>query len=170
LIKGGITDNPSEDNRSTPLKFRMLEGIKMGGAFGFCADVRKWSPADLELGKTMVDYYKSIRRTLEDGELYRLASLREGGLAAAEYVAPDGHQAVVFAFLHSQQFRYEAPVLYLRGLDENALYRLKPIDDKLVEKQQMLSGSYLMNHGLEFKLVGDFDSTSVLLERVDKGG
>jgi alpha-galactosidase len=167
LIKGGITDNPSENNRSTPLKFRMLEGIKMGGAFGFCADVRKWSPADLDLGKAMVEYYKTIRRTLEDGELYRLASLREGNLAAAEYVAPDGKQAVLFAFLHSQQFLYEAPTIYLRGLDERALYRLKPIDDKLMEKQQVLSGSYLMNHGLNFNLVGDFDSTSVLLERAE---
>jgi alpha-galactosidase len=69
--------------------------------------------------------------------------------------------------LHSQQFLYEAPTIYLRGLDERGLYRLKSIDDKLVEKQQVLSGSYLMNHGLNFNLVGDFDSTSVLLERVE---
>jgi alpha-galactosidase len=88
-------------------------------------------------------------------------------LAAAEYVAPDGKQAVLFAFLHSQQFLYQAPTIYLRGLDERALYRLNPIDDKLVEKQRVLSGSYLMNHGLDFNLVGDFDSTSVLLERVE---
>jgi alpha-galactosidase len=115
----------------------------------------------------MIEYYKTIRRTLQEGDLYRLASLREGNLAAAEYVAPDGKQAVLFAFLHSQQFLYQAPTIYLRGLDERALYHLKPIDDKLVEKQRVLSGSYLMNHGLDFNLVGDFDSTSVLLERVE---
>jgi alpha-galactosidase len=167
LFGGGIADNPGTNDRSTPLKFRALAGMKMGGVFGLCCDVRKWSQADLDFAKTMIDYYKSIRRTLQEGDLYRLASLREGNLAAAEYVAADGKQAVLFAFLHSQQFLYQAPTIYLRGLDERALYRLKPIDDKLAEKQQVLSGSYLMNHGLDFNLVGDFDSTSVLLEKVE---
>ena len=41
------------------------------------------------------------------------------------------------------------------------------MDDKLVEKQEVLSGSFLMNHGLNLRLEGDFDSTSVLLERVE---
>ena len=167
LIKGGVSDSPGTNDRSTPLKFRFLQGIEMGGPFRIGGDVRKWSQADLDLGRTMVEYYKTIRRTLEEGDLYRLASLREGNLAAAEYVAPDRKQAILFAFLHSQQFLYEAPTIYLRGLDERGLYRLKSIDDKLVEKQQVLSGSYLMNHGLNFNLVGDFDSTSVLLERVE---
>jgi alpha-galactosidase len=167
LIRGGVKDNPGPNDRSTPLKFRFLQGIEMGGSFRVGGDVRKWPQADLDLAKTMIDYYKSIRRTLQAGDLYRLASPREGNLAAAEYVAPDGKQAVLFAFLHSQQFLYEAPTIYLRGLDERALYRLKPIDDKLAEKQRVLSGSYLMNHGLNFNLVGDFDSTSVLLERVE---
>ena len=167
LINGGVGDNPGSNDRSTPLKFRFLQGIEMGGAFGLCCDVRKWPQADLDFARTMIDYYKTIRRTLQEGDLYRLASLREGNLAAAEYVAPDGKQAVLFAFLHSQQFLYQAPSIYLRGLDERALYRLKPIDDKLVEKRRVLSGSYLMNHGLNFNLTGDFDSTSVLLERVE---
>ena len=30
-----------------------------------------------------------------------------------------------------------------------------------------LSGAYLMHRGLNFRLGGDFDSTSVLIERVD---
>jgi alpha-galactosidase len=167
LIRGGVMDNPGPNDRSTPLKFRFLQGIGMGGSFRIGGDVRKWSQADLDFTKTMIAYYKTIRRTLQEGDLYRLASLREGNLAAAEYVAPDGKQAVLFAFLHSQQFLYQAPTIYLRGLDERALYRLNTIDDKLVEKQRVLSGSYLMNHGLDFNLVGDFDSTSVLLERVE---
>ena len=139
----------------------------MGGSFRVGDDVRKWSQADLDYLKTMVDYYKSIRRTLQEGDLYRLASLREGNVAASEYVAADGKEAVLFAFLHSQQFLYQAPTIYLRGLDERALYRFNIIDDKLVEKQKVLSGSYLMNHGLDFNLVGDFDGTSVLLERAE---
>jgi len=58
-------------------------------------------------------------------------------------------------------------MIYLRGLDERATYRVKPLDDKLVDKQEVLSSSFLMNHGLNLRMEGDFDSTSVLLERVD---
>ena len=49
----------------------------------------------------------------------------------------------------------------------SALYRLASWMTKLVEKQRVLSGSYLMNHGLNFSLVGDFDSTSLVLDRVE---
>ena len=55
----------------------------------------------------------------------------------------------------------------LRGLSEGATYRVKPLDGKLVEKQGILSGSLLMSRGLHLRLEGDFDSTAVLLERID---
>jgi alpha-galactosidase len=115
----------------------------------------------------MADYYKSIRGTLQQGKLYRLFSPFEGNLTATEYVSQDGKQAVLFAFQHSQQLLRAAPAIYLRGLEERAIYRIKPIDDKLLDKQETLSGSYLMNHGLSFKMTGDFDSTSVTLERIE---
>ena len=99
------------------------------------------------------------------GKLYRLFSPRHGELTANEYVSEDGKQAVLFAFMHSQQMRRPAPTIYLRGLDANAVYKVKTIDKKLVERQRELSGSYLMNEGLNFNLVGDFDSTMIILER-----
>ena len=55
----------------------------------------------------------------------------------------------------------------LRGLSEGATYRVKPLGGKLVEKQGILSGSFLMSRGLHLRLEGDFDSTAVLLERID---
>jgi alpha-galactosidase len=160
-----VTDVPNLNNRSTPLKFRFL--VAMQGSLGIGANLHRWSPEDFELAGRMVAYYKQIRRTVQEGELYRLLSPREGSVTANQYVSEDGKQAVLIAFLHSQQFLYPAPTLYLRGLDEKAVYRVKPLDDKLVEKQETLSGSYLMNHGLNVLLKGDFDSTAVLLERAD---
>jgi alpha-galactosidase len=96
-----------------------------------------------------------------------LFSPRQGGLTANQYVSSDGKQAVLFAFLHSQQYLRPAPTISLRGLDENATYRVKPLDDKLVEKQEALSGAYLMRHGLNLHLTGDYDSTLVILERME---
>ena len=73
---------------------------------------------------------------------------------------------MLFAFRHSQQYNTPAPLIYLRGLDARALYRLESIDGKLQEMNAEMSGAYLMNHGVEVRLRGDFDSTAVVLERV----
>jgi len=159
-----VTDVPNQNGRTTPLKFRFL--VAMQGSLGIGSDLNKWSEEDFALATRMVAYYKSVRKTVQEGNLYRLSSPREGNLTANEYVALDGAQAVVFAFLHSQQYLRRAPTVYLRGLDGNALYRLRAIDDKLVEKQEVVSGSFLMNHGLNFKLTGDFDSTAASMERL----
>ncbi|HVN81235.1 MAG TPA: alpha-galactosidase [Terriglobia bacterium] len=167
MINGGVGDNPGSNDRSLPLKFRFLAGMRMGGSFGFCCDLRKWSSEDLSFGKKMADYYKSVRMTLQEGSLYRLSSPFESNLTATQYVSRDGRQAVMFVFQHSQQLLRPAPTIYPRGLVEDAVYRLKPLDDKLVEKKETLSGSYMMNHGLDFKLIGDFDSTMLVLERIE---
>jgi alpha-galactosidase len=165
LLGGFVVDNPGMHERNTPLQFRFLVAM-MGGPCGICADIRKWSPEELEQAKKLIAYYKTIRRTMQEGDLYRLNPPREGNMTAAGYVAPDGKQAVFFILLHSQQFLFPAPTVCLRGLDEKALYRLTSLDDKLADTPRVLSGSYLMNRGLDFKLRGDFDSTSVLLERI----
>ncbi len=71
---------------------------------------------------------------MQQGNLYRLFSPREGELTANQYVSDDGKQSVLFAFLRSQQYGRPAPTIRLRGLDERAVYRLKPLHrNKLVE-------------------------------------
>ena len=171
-----VTDVPNLNGRSTPLQFRFL--VAMQGALGIGSNLNKWSVDDFSLATRMVEYYKSIRNTVQSGNLHRLFSPREGNLTANEYVSEDGKQAVLFAFLRSQQFLRPAPTLYLRGLDERALYRVKAMDDKLIMPGAQgpstpsgatvtLSGSYLMHYGLNLNLRGDFDGTSVLLERTE---
>ena len=159
-----VTDVPNMNGRSTPLKYRFL--VAMMGSMGIGANLNRWSDQDFALASKMVTYYKAVRATVQEGDLYRLASPREGELTASQYVSRDGRQSVLFAFLRSQQFLRPAPTIYLRGLDQNSNYRLISIDNKLIEKANVLSGAYLMNHGLDFDLTGDFDSTSITLERV----
>jgi len=115
----------------------------------------------------MVGAYKGIRETVQEGNLYRLFSPREGDLTANEYVSSDGRKAALFAFLHSQQYLRPAPTLYLRGLDADAPYRIKTIDDKLVDRRATASGSFLMDHGLNLNLGGDYDSTLIVLEKAE---
>ena len=159
-----VTDVPNMNGRSTPLKYRFL--VAMMGSLGIGANLNHWNEADFKLASQMVEYYKQVRGTVQHGRLYRLYSPREGELTANQYVSEDGKQSVLFAFLRGQQFRRNQPAICLRGLEEGAVYRVKGLDDKLVEKMQTASGAFLMNRGLNFRLAGDYDSTSVVLEKV----
>ncbi len=78
-------------------------------------------------------------------------------------MSEDGKHAVLFAFLHSQQFRNPAPAVRLAGLDEKAVYRVQVLD---APGSRELSGAYLMSEGLTLPLTGDYDSTAVLLDRI----
>jgi len=164
VMMAWVTDVPNLNGRSTPLKYRFL--VAMQGSLGIGSNLNHWTDADFALASRMVGIDKEIRATVQQGNLYRLFSPRDGEFTANQYVAQDGKQAVLFAFLHSQQYLRPAPIVYLRGLDEHAVYRLKPIDDKLAGMLETASGSYLMNHGIELRLGGDFDSTLLTLERL----
>jgi alpha-galactosidase len=158
-----VTDVPNMNGRVTPLKYRFL--VAMQGSLGIGGDLNKWSDNDMKLAALMVETYKRIRGTVQMGSLYRLDSPREGSLTANSYVAEDGRQAVLFAFLDHQQFRKEVPAIRLRGLDANSVYRITATDDKLLDKITSASGSFLMNHGLRLRLGGDYDSSLVILEK-----
>ena len=73
---------------------------------------------------------------------------------------------MLFAFLHSQRFNTSFPTVFLRGLDENAMYKVQAIDAAQLPEMGNVSGAYLMHHGLDLKLGGDYDSTSVTLEKL----
>jgi alpha-galactosidase len=159
-----VTDAP---HRKTPLKFRFL--VAMEGSLGIGANLNNFTPEDMAASKDLVAFYKSIRRTVQQGLQYRLIPPSRPGApsdrAATEYVSADSTQAVVFAYLHSQHFGDPYPLVRLDGLDPKAIYRLRPLDPKQFSSQQEASGSYWMNHGLQLVLHDDYDSTAVVLER-----
>jgi alpha-galactosidase len=162
IMSAWVTDVPNMNGRSTPLAFRFLTAMQ--GALGIGANLNKWTDQDSAIAAGMIALYQKIRPTVQTGNLYRLASPRTNDVTVNQYVAADGKQAVVFAFRHSQQYNTAAPTIRLRGLDERAVYRVTPIDNKLIEKQAELSGGYLMHVGLHLNLRGDFDATAVVLE------
>ncbi len=163
VMMAWVTDVPNMNGRSVSLKYRLLSAMQ--GSVGIGANLNHWKDEDFQLAKTYVEHYKKIRGMVQTGNLYRLASPREGEVTANEYVSLDGKQAALFVFRQSQQMRRELPPLTLRGLDPKAVYRVTMVDDKVVGRPQVLSGSYLMNRGLTFRLTGDFDSSAVWLER-----
>ncbi len=164
IMSAWVTDVPNQNGRSTPLKYRFL--VAMQGALGIGANLNRWTEQQFDEGTKMIALYKRIRGTVQMGELYRLLSPSSNDVTANQYVSADGKQAVLFAFRHAQQYNTAAPTILLRGLDERAVYRLESFDKKLTEGLQQVSGAYLMRRGLNLNLRGDYDSTAVILERV----
>jgi alpha-galactosidase len=165
VMMAWVTDVPNGMNgRSVPLKFRFM--VAMNGSLGLGGNLNKWTPEELQAAAGYVAYYKQIRATVQRGSLYRLVAPEGSEFSANEYVSRDGRQAVLFAFLHSQRFNTPFPTVFLRGLEENAMYKVQAIDAAQLPEMGNLSGAYLMHHGLDLKLRGDYDSTSVMLEKL----
>ena len=164
VMMAWVTDVPNGINgRVTPLSFRFL--VAMTGSLGIGGNLNKWTSDEIVLAGKLISFYKQIRATVQDGKLYRLSSPMESDFSAAQYVSRDNQQVVVFAFLHSQQFG-RVPVLHLQGLAEDAMYSVAAIDDKLQDHMEKRSGAFLMHHGLQLRLRGDYDGTAIKLDRV----
>ena len=165
VMMAWVTDVPNGINdRVTPLRFRFL--VAMTGSLGVGGNLNKWSDDEISVASKMISFYKQIRPTVQDGKLARLVSPIESEFSAIQYVSPDSQQVVVFAFLHSQQFGRSVPLLYLQGLTEDAMYSVTTIDNRSEEHTGKLSGAYLMHHGIQLPLRGDYDATAMKLDRV----
>jgi alpha-galactosidase len=165
VMMAWVTDVPSgADARVVPLKFRFL--VAETGSLGVGSNLNKYTPEQMQEAARYVAFYKQVRPTVQRGALYRLMPPEESETSAVEYVARDGKQAVVFAFLHSQQFGKHFPTIFLHGLEEEAMYKVEPIDPAQLTATAAVSGAYLMHHGINVNLAGDYDSTAVILEKI----
>lgn len=159
-----VTDVPSMDRRIVPLKYRFV--VAMQGALGIGANLSKFSDADLALSAKLTAFYKTVRTTVQQGKLYRLASPIGHDASQVEYVSQDGSQTVLLAFQHSQRLLMPYPPVRLRGLLPDAQYRLHALDPEKYTGETVMSGSVLMGAGVNLKMVGDYDSTALVLDRI----
>ena len=161
VMMAWVTDSPNWVNqRTTSLTYRFLSSMQ--GSLGVGANLDQWTDADFATAKQMIGAYKEIRKTVQQGSLYRLISPRGGSEASAtESVSTGKRQAVLFAFLHSSQMGYPFPAVYLRGLDPAAKYRITAISGSAAkETPAVASGSYWMEHGVDVQLRGDFQAAA----------
>jgi alpha-galactosidase len=166
LMMAWVTDSPNWMNgRSTSLEYRFLSSMQ--GSLGIGADLNKWTTEDFAAAKRLVGEYKAVRAIVQNGDLYRLVSPAGGSeYSVTESVARDGHEAAVFAFLHSSQKGQTYPQLFLRGLDRESVYSLHVHEGKLADSTvQRASGDYWMHHGVSVSLRGDFQAAFFTLER-----
>jgi alpha-galactosidase len=114
----------------------------------------------------MIATYKQIRETVQRGKLYRLIQPENNEQSVTESVARDGKQVVLFTFLHSSRENYPFPTVRLRGLDENAIYSIAPIQGNTIQGTPIrATGGYWMHHGIDVSLKGDFQAAAFILTR-----
>ena len=159
-----VTDVPSMDHRMVPLQYRFV--VAMQGALGIGANLAKFSDAEMALSAKLTAFYKTMRTTVQQGRLYRLASPLTNDQSQMEYVAQDGSQAVLLAYLHSQRLLLPYSPVPLRGLDPKAIYRIRALDPEKYLGEMTVSGSMLMGSGVDLNLIGDYDSTAIVMERM----
>ncbi len=152
-----VTDSPNPlTGRRLPLSYRFH--VAMAGSLGIGGDLAEWSETELAEAKSLVATYKSVRPTVQYGELYRLASTRRGPLGAVQYVSRDDAEVVVLACWGVRHFRPWPRYLRLRGLDRTARYHNDATG-------AVYPGSVLLDLGVRLPDGLDFGSLCMRLRR-----
>jgi alpha-galactosidase len=165
VMMAWVTDSPSWVNqRSTSLEYRFLSSMQ--GCLGLGANLNNWQSAEFAMAKRLIAEYKTIRPTIQQGDLYRLVSPQgNSGHSATLSVSPDRKQAAMFVFLHSSQNFAAMPLIPLRGLDSRRRYGMRAFCGKPDDATpSVASGAYWMEHGIAAALRGDFQCAGFVFE------
>ncbi|GEN56996.1 alpha-galactosidase [Halolactibacillus alkaliphilus] len=142
--------------RTTPLETR--GHVAMDGNLGYELDVTKLSDEEIRGIKDQVDLYKSIRKTIQYGDFYRLVSPFETSNYGSIHVNKSKDEAV-FIYVHTlAEANGPFKSVKLLGLDPDKDYRI-------IETGDIFSGDSLMHIGLNVPFAKhDFKSTLYRLE------
>lgn len=169
VMMAWVTDVPNwVNNRTTSLDYRFLSSMQ--GGLGIGANLNKWTEADFATATRMVAAYKTIRRTVQRGDLYRLLPPEPGAVRAATlYVAPDRRQAALFVMLHSSTKRDPQAPIMLRGLDPARTYTIRAIDGSTLPPSVPPSATgawWMTGAGVDLPLTGDYVGQGLVLEAI----
>lgn len=135
-----------------PMKFRFHSA--MMGTLGIGCNILNFTEEETALAKEMIRRYKELRPIIQEGDFYRLENTSADRYFLYEYLK-DG-EGLVFAFLPQSEIGHRGVRIRLRGLEAAGVYTLRTEEGSMTK-----SGSYLMNHGLDLRLTGDYASTII---------
>lgn len=168
-----VTHSPTwTSGRSVSLDFRFH--VAMAGGLGIGDDITRWSPEEMGRAARLVAEYKEIRPLVQDGDLHRIQSPRDGDLTALAYVAEDRSAAVLFVYQHRtgplHPYRRSTAWIRVPGLDPEAGYAVEGGFVRLYSGRELganpVSGRALAELGLSVGgLDGDYASRLVRLRR-----
>jgi len=134
---------------SYPMTYRFHAA--MMGSMGIGADLAGYSKEDLQTAKELINQYKQIRNTVQNGRLYRLMSPSQTSFSINQYLSPDSTESVLICLKNPMPLSmFQVLRIKLKGLEEKSLYHISQTD-------QIFSGSFLMNHGLDLDFRQELD-------------
>jgi alpha-galactosidase len=161
-----VTDSPNWANtRATSLDYRFLSSMQ--GGLGIGANLDTWQAGDFATAAKWVAAYKTIRRTVQRGQLYRIdPPSGDNASSATMYVGQDRRQGVMFQMLHSSMWRDNPAAQRPQGLDPALVYAVHVLGGGALPEgvPARASGAYWMRHGLRAPLKGDFVGTAFVFE------
>lgn len=159
-MRAWVTDCPNFiSNRVISMKFRFHSA--MMGTLGIGCNILKFTEEDSNLSKEMIALYKKIRPIIQEGDFYRLQNTSENDYHLYEYTKDA--EGLVFAFLPQTKIGHRRVTVKLRGLKKEAVYSVI-LETKEIKK----SGAYLMQHGFDLCLTGDYASTLIQFKEIER--
>ncbi len=146
--------------RTIPMKYRI--DVAMSGRLGMEIQPKNMTEEEIALCKNAIEEYKTIRPTVQQGDIYRLISPYDGkGVASMMYVDEHKDKAVFYWWKTETFVNQHLPRVVMAGLDPDKMYtvhELNRIDNKpLPFEGKSFSGRYLMSNGLEIPYTHDVD-------------
>lgn len=160
-----------QTNNQTPLKFRF--DLAMSGRLGMELQPKDMNEKDKAFAKQAISTYKDIRSYIMYGDLYRIASpYDKDGYYSLMYVDKAKKNAVVYGYCLQYQGRGLTPKFKLRGLEPHKKYLIKEINNPDGQSvfwgnNQIFTGEYLINEGINPKLQKVYDSMILKIEEVN---
>jgi len=135
-----------------PMKFKI--DVAMFGKMGFDIVVSKLSEKDFRFCSEALDTYNTIKQTIWQGDLYRLADPYANNAASLMYVDANKNSAVMFNYLVNNRYGASSALpVKLKGLDAKKMYKVSEInlypDTKSpLQAGKTYSGDFLMQIGI----------------------
>jgi alpha-galactosidase len=156
VMTNWVTDVPNEQTgRIAPLEFRFH--VAMQGVLGVGGNIARWTAAELDHARRLIDEYKDIRPLVQFGRQYWLLAPKAIGPCAVQYVSPNGDATVVFEYQVRGVRGSGARRLHLRGLQPDARYRRSSDGAESI-------GAALMTAGVRARLVDRVESKKPVLD------
>ena len=143
-------------SRNTSVEFRAHVAM-MSGSFGVELDPSDLSEDEREQMPALIELSEKINPIVIKGDFYRLALPEDTRYPAGQFISEDGKQVVLFAFQTRATINFSWPWFRLQGLDSDAKY--------VLDGNQTVSGSTLMNLGVQLRFQGDIDSQVLIFDK-----
>ena len=167
-----VSASPShQTGRLLPMKFRF--DVAMSGRLGVEMLPSAMTDTERQFARQAIATYKEIRPLIQNGEQHRLLSpYGDSGMASIEYLAPDGGEALLFAYKVRHYQNQVIPRFRLEDLDPDATYMVQELNVYPGQSPRAVDGGtftgrYLMEVGLRLEMSSDFSSALLRLSVKD---